>query len=164
MEPNSQHVGSDYAEGLISNLRTVNPKNPPKGDNLPGTAQPVSLGHRVQQALRGGFHREPSGPHSPPSGTISSLVANRRPFLWISVALMAALAVSLLLMWTGEFLQAQDACLGADFCYEENGTDTVATFTALDPEGASVTWYFQTAALDRSIPLTLTRLTLKISA
>ena len=139
MEPNSQHVGSDYAEGLISNMSTVNRKSPPQGDNVPGTAQPASFGHRLQQALRGGFHREPSRPDSSSGRGATALVANRSPFFLIAVALMAALALSLSLWLSGVLVQAQSAQTTVE--YLENSTDEVATFSASDPEGATpVTW------------------------
>ena len=128
MEPNSLQVGSDYAEGLISNMRTVNRKSPPQGDKVPGTAQRASLGHRLQQALRGGFRREPSRPGKPGGGGAGILVANRRPLFLIAFALMAALAVSLSLALVSAQATADT------YRYTEGGTDPVTTFIATDPE------------------------------
>ena len=52
------------------------------------------------------------------------------------LALLAALAVGLLFLLPGGLLQAQDdGMIG----YAENGTDPVATYTGIDPEGRLVT-------------------------
>ena len=145
MEPNSQHVGPDYAEGLINKMRTVIRKSPPQGDNVPGTAQPASFGHRLQQALRGGFHREPSRPDSSSGRGATALVANRSPLFLIAVALMAALALSLSL-WLSGVVQAQDS---TTIEYTENSEDAVVTLSADDPEGATpITWSLPTGGLD----------------
>ena len=56
------------------------------------------------------------------------------PFL----ALLAVLAVGLLFLLPGGLLQAQDG--DARMEYAENGTDPVATYTGLDPEGRPIYW------------------------
>ena len=139
MEPKSLQAGPDYAEGLINKMRTVIRRDPHQGNKVPGTAQPASLGHRLQQTLRGGFHREPSRPDSSFARGATALVANRSPFFLIAVVLMAALAVSLSLWLSGVLVQAQSAQTVVE--YLENSTDEVATFSASDPEGATpITW------------------------
>ena len=50
--------------------------------------------------------------------------------------MLAVLAVGLLFLMPGGPLQAQDGAIE----YAENGTDPVATFTGLDPEGRTVYW------------------------
>ena len=48
--------------------------------------------------------------------------------------------MGLLFLLPGGLLQAQEASMKT-FDYPENGTDAVATFTAVDPEGASpIVW------------------------
>ena len=51
-------------------------------------------------------------------------------------AFLAVLAVGLLFLLPGGFLQAQD---NGPIMYAENGTGPVATYTAVDPEGADIT-------------------------
>ena len=147
MEPKSLNVGPDYAEGLISKMRTLIRKSPPQGDKLPGTAQPASFAHRLQQTLRGGFHREPPQPDSSFGGGATALVAHRSPFFFIAVALMAALALSLSLWLSGVLLvQAQDS---TTIEYTENSEDAVMTLSADDPEGATpITWSLPTDGAD----------------
>ena len=120
-------AGPDYAEGLINKMRTVIRRNPHQGDAAHNTSQSASSGQRLK----------PSGHYSPPSSTVSSFVADRRPF-FIVIALLAALAVSLLFLLPGGLLQAQDA--NGPIEYEENRTDAVATFTAVDPEEKDIDW------------------------
>ena len=124
-------------------MRTVIRKNPPQGDKLPGTAQPAPFAHRLQQTLRGGFHREPSQQDSSSGGGATALVAHRSPFFFIAVALMAALAVSLSLWLSGVLLvQAQDS---TTIDYTENSEDAVVTLSAGDPEAATpITWSLPT--------------------
>ena len=99
--------------------------------------QRTSLGHRLQRALTGGRNRRFPGLHSPPGGAAStSLLANRRLALPI-LAILALLAASLLFLLPGSPLQAQD---DGTIEYAEKGTGLVATYTASDPEGASVRW------------------------
>ena len=133
MEPKSLKAGPDYAEGLINKMKTVFRRSP---DNR------LHQGHTAQSGQQA-FTGKPTWPGSPPDGMAASLMANRRPFFLLAVALMAALAVSLSLLWTGGFLQAQQAgCTPGDnaFCYPENDTAPVATFTAVDPEGKAIVW------------------------
>ena len=64
-----------------------------------------------------------------------SLFLNRRLAFPI-LALLALLAVGLLALLPGGPLRAQEATID----YAENGTDPVATYTAVDPEGAEIVW------------------------
>ena len=52
-------------------------------------------------------------------------------------ALLAVLAVGLLFLLPGGLVWAQDA---ETIEYPENGTGAVATYTAEDPEGTTITW------------------------
>ena len=79
-----------------------------------------------------------SGRQSPPGGPDSASRFPRRytlPF----IALLAALTLGLLFLLPGGLLQAQDGGT-IMYMYPENGTEPVATFTAVDPEGADVVW------------------------
>ena len=76
------------------------------------------------------------GSHSTGGGAASSLLLNKRftlPFL----AVLAALAVGLLFLLPGGLLHAQNDGM---IEYPENGTRAVATYTATDPEGATIMW------------------------
>ena len=78
-----------------------------------------------------------SGRQSPPGGPDSASRFPRRytlPF----IALLAALALCLLFLLPGGFVQAQDAA--DSIMYAEKGTGPVATYTAEDPEGTAITW------------------------
>ena len=68
--------------------------------------------------------------------------AKRRRHAFSAVAFLAVLAVGLLFLLPGGLLQAQDA---SPINYPENGTDPVATYTGLDPEGRTVYWSLLTA-------------------
>ena len=63
--------------------------------------------------------------------------AKRRRHAFSAVAFLAVLAVGLLFLLPGGLLQAQD---DGTIEYAENGTDPVATYTGLDPEGRPVYW------------------------
>ena len=54
----------------------------------------------------------------------------------LSFLAASLLAVSLMFMLPGGLLHAQTGPIE----YPENGTGAVATFTAIDPEGESITW------------------------
>ena len=128
---NPNHIGDDS----VPSTRMTTQSSPPS--LAPKTAQRTSLGRRFQRALTGGPNRRFPGLHSPLGGTTStSLLANRRLAFPI-VALLAALAVGLLFLLPGGPLHAQDA---GTIDYAENGTGSVATYTASDPEGAMVKW------------------------
>ncbi len=103
----------------------------------PKTAQRTSLGHRLQRALTGGPNRRSPGLHPSPGGAASlPSFLNRRLALPI-LAILALLAASLLFLLPSSPLQAQD---DGTIEYAEKGTGPVATYTASDPEGASVRW------------------------
>ena len=128
---NPNHIGDDSVASTRmttqSSLSSLAPK----------TAQRTSLGHRFQRALTGGPNRRFPGLHPSPGGAASlSLFSNRRLALPI-LAILALLAASLLFLQPGSPLQAQD---GGTIEYAENGTDPVATYTAVDPEGAAIKW------------------------
>ena len=76
-----------------------------------------------------------NGP-TPDRGSVPN-PGKRRRHAFSAVAFLAVLAVGLLFLLPGGRLQAQDA---SPFNYPENGTDPVATYTGLDPEGRTVYW------------------------
>ena len=125
---NPNHIGDD---SVASTRMTAQP--PPS--LAPKTAHRTSLGHRFQRALTGGPNGRFPGLHSHPGGAAStSLLANRRLAFPI-LALLALLTASLLFLLSGGPLHAQEAAIQ----YPENGTAAVATYTAVDPEGADIT-------------------------
>ena len=63
--------------------------------------------------------------------------AKRRRHAFSAVAFLAVLAVGLLFLLPGGLLQAQD---DGTIEYAENGTDPVATYTGIDPEGRPIYW------------------------
>ena len=89
------------------------------------------MGHRFLGALTRGPYRKFSGSRPP------SRLRNRGLALPV-LALLAALTLGLLFMLPGNPLHAQEAATELE--YAENGTDPVATFTAVDPEGRTVYW------------------------
>ena len=75
----------------------------------------------------------------------STLVSRR--FGFPLLALLAALAASLLFLLPGGPVHAQDA----DLTHPENSTDAVATFTAADPEGRPVYWSLATQEVNGEV-------------
>ena len=105
------------------------------------SAQPTSLGHRLQGTLTSGLGRKfPAA--SPPSGGATSppFLMNRRLSFPI-LALLAVLALSLLFLMPGGPAQAQQAEMGVDTIpFDENDPDAVRTFTSEDPEEHEIEW------------------------
>ena len=131
---NPNRMGDDS----VASTRMTAQSTCPSPSLAPKTAQRTSLGHRLQRALTGGPNRRFPGLHSPPGGTASpSLLLNRRLAFPI-LALLALLTASLLFLLPGGLVWAQDA--DGPIMYAENGTDPVATYTAVDPEGKSIVW------------------------
>ena len=103
------------------------------------SAQPTSLGHRLQGALTSGLDRKFSAASPPSGGATSPPLLMKRRFSFPILALLAALAFSLLFLLPGSPLQAQGA--QQSFPFVENGEGPVATFTASDPEDVSpIVW------------------------
>ena len=88
-------------------------------------------------ALTKGSDRKFPGLHPPLGGATSPSLPTNRRFAFPILALLAALAVGLLFLLPGGLLQAQD---DGTIEYAENGTDPVATYTGIDPEGRPVHW------------------------
>ena len=136
-------MGPDYLEGLKSKMTAIN--NPASPSSAHKSAQPTSLGHRLQVALTGGLGRKLSAasPHLAAPLPLPSLQTNASPSLIL--ALLAALTIGLLLLLPGGPVQAHDPePTGHDTVdhvhYAEKGTDPVRTFTAPDPEEDSIEW------------------------
>ena len=116
-----------YVEGLINNMKVIQKILPPSPLRLLGS------GSRQQTLSRPGSS----------SGGASLLLRKRlTPTLLV---LLAALAVGLLFLLPGGLLQAQQDNM-TTVSYAENGEGPVATFTATDPEGDTVTWDLETGA------------------
>ena len=121
-------------EGSVTPPRMTAESHPP--ESAAKAAGRTSLGQRFQRALAGGPNRRFPGLHPSPGGAASlSPFLNRRLALPI-LAILALLAASLLFLLPGGPLQAQDSSI----TYEENGTESLATFTGSDPEGRPVYW------------------------
>ena len=88
-------------------------------------------------ALTKGSDRKFPGLHPPLGGATSPSLPTNRRFAFPMLALLAALAVGLLFLLPGGLLQAQD---DGTIEYAENGTDPVATYTGIDPEGRPIYW------------------------
>ena len=113
MEPGSPTADSDYREGLVHKMKTTIHK----------IASLASYRHRGSDRATG------------PGGTSHSAALSARPAAYMALALLAALAVGFLLLRPGGLVFAQDAAI----MYAEDRTDEVATYTAVDPEGADIT-------------------------
>ena len=100
--------------------------------------QRTSPRRRLQRSLAGGPNRRPPGLHPSLGGAASlSPFLNRRLAFSILFSILALLAASLLFLLPGSLLRAQE---GGTIEYPERETYPVATYTASDPEGASVRW------------------------
>ena len=88
-------------------------------------------------ALTKGSDRKFLGLHPSPGGATSPSLSTNRRFAFPILALLAVLAVGLLFLLPGSLLQAQD---DGTMEYAENGTDPVATYTGIDPEGRPIYW------------------------
>ena len=123
-------VGSDYVEGLISKMRNIHKSTPPsfrRRENAAAIVKATPTG-----ALTKGPDRKFPGLHPPLGGATSPSLSTNRRFAFPILALLAALAVGLLFLLPGGLLQAQSS--DGAIMYPENGTDPVATYTAVDPE------------------------------
>ena len=98
------------------------------------------LVHNMMTAIRKTISPARNDTAAGPGGTPRSVALNPRAGL-VALALFAAMAVGMLYLLPGSPLHAQDA---GPIEYAENGTDPVATFTATDPEGETITWSLAT--------------------
>ena len=134
VEPDLLLIGSDYVEGLISKMRNIRKSTHPSFRRRENAAAIVKA--PPPGALTKGPDRKFPGLHPPPGGATSPFLSTNRRFPFPILALLAALAVGLLFLLQGGIAGAQDASI----MYAENGTDPVATYTAVDPEGAAIAW------------------------
>ena len=128
-------IGWDYVEGLISKMRDTHKSTPPSFRRRENAAAIVKA--PPPGALTKGPDRKFPRLHPPLGGATSPSLPTNRRFAFPILALLAVLAVGLLFMLPGGLLQAQD---DGTIEYAENGTDPVATYTGLDPEGRPVYW------------------------
>ena len=118
-------IRSDYVEGLISKMRNIHKSTPPsfrRRENAAAIVKAPPLGINFK-----------NGP-TPDRGAVPN-PAKRRRHAFSAVAFLAVLAVGLLFLLPGGLLQAQD---DGTIEYAENGTDPVATYTAVDPEMTAI--------------------------
>ena len=123
-------------EGLISKMRNIHKSTPSSFRRRENAAAIVKA--PPPGALTKGPDRKFPGLHPPPGGATSPSLSTNRRFAFPILALLAVLAVGLLFLLPGGPLQAQDA--DGPIMYAENGTGPVATYTAEDPEGTTITW------------------------
>ena len=110
------------------------------------TAHRPSPRQRLLAALAGLLPRNLLA-SNPPSGRTNSSSSYKGASRALGVtALLAVLAVGLLFLLPGGLVRAQDA---GTIGYPENGTDAVATFTAVDPEADHITWSLSGVDADR---------------
>ena len=109
------------------------------------TARQTSTGRRIVGVLASGLGRRSSSHYSPTGSPNSPSLLARRQFAFPMLAALAvaALGLSLLLLYNSAFAQAT-----ADtYQYPEKGDNPVVVFTASDPEGVSpVVWSVLTDA------------------
>ena len=141
IEPELLLIESDYAEGLISKMRNIHKSTRPSFRRRENAA--VIVKAPPPGALTKGSDRKFPGLHPPLGGATSPSFPTNRRFAFPILALLAALAVGLLFLLPGGLLQAQD---DGTIEYAENGTDPVATYTGIDPEGRTVYWLLSTTA------------------
>ena len=142
IEPELLLIGSDYVEGLISKMRNIHKSTPPSFRRRENAAAIVKA--PPPGALTKGPDRKFPGLHPPLGGATSPSLPTNRRFAFPILALLAALAAGLLFLLPGGLLQAQD---DGTIEYAENGTDPVATYTGIDPEGRTVYWSLLAAIL-----------------
>ena len=130
IEPELLLIESDYAEGLISKMRNIHESTAPSFRRRENAATIVKA-PPPPGALTKGSDRKFPGLHPPLGGATSPSLSTNRRFAFPILALLAVLAVGLLFLLPGGPLQAQD---GGTIMYPENGTELVATYTAVDPE------------------------------
>ena len=104
--------------------------------SLDDTARQTSAGRRIVGVLASGLGRRSSSHYSPTDSPNSPSLLVRRQFAFPILAVLAVAALGLWLLLPGGALHAQEAAIE----YDENGTDPVATLTAVDPEGDAVIW------------------------
>ena len=105
--------------------------------SLDETARQTSAGRRIVGVLASGLGRRSSSHYSPTDSPNSPSLLARRQFAFPILAVLAVAALGLWLLLPGGALRAQDA---GPIEYAENGTDPVATYTAVDPEGVAIKW------------------------
>ena len=127
-------------EGSVTPPRMTARISPPPAPTYSG-AQPVQpLGGLLRSVLARLFHRRssPPNPNNPPSNRSSSSLPISASRALGGLAVVLALTVGMLFLLPGGPAWAQDA---KTIEYAENGTDPVATYTAVDPEQtAIVSW------------------------
>ena len=127
---NPNHIG----DGSVASTRMTTRSTPPSLASK--TAHRPSPRQRLLAALAGLLPRNLLA-SNPPSGRTNSSSSYKGASRALGVtAFLAALAVGLLFLLPGGPAWAQAGTIE----YPENGTDAVATFTAVDPEADHITW------------------------
>ena len=93
--------------------------------------------------LASGLGRRSSSHYSPTDSPNSPSLLVKRQFAFPILAVLAVAALGLWLLLPGGALHAQDS---DPIMYAENGTDPVATYTAVDPEGSAIASWTLTGA------------------
>ena len=133
---------SNYVEGMISKMTNIStPRTPSLASKR---AQRTSSGRRLPAALTGRVDRKFSAASPPSGGTASPPLPLNRRFIFPILAVLAALAFSLLFLVPGGPAQADDPVTHEPEIYHvhyaEKGTGPVRAFTAPDPEEHGIQW------------------------
>ena len=110
----------------------MNASHPPDSQST----RRASSGSRFPAGLTGLLGGNFSSPNPPSNGATSLSVHMGASRVLTGIAILATLILGLWLLLPGGALRAQDAAIE----YAENGTDPVATYTAVDPEGVAIKW------------------------
>ena len=132
MRRDKKEVRSGQEAGFSAEPTRIDMQSSPR--NLDETARQTSAGRRIVGVLASGLGRRSSSHYSPTDSPNSPSLLVKRQFAFPILAVLAVAALGLWLLLPGGALRAQDAAIE----YAENGTDPVATYTAVDPEGADV--------------------------
>ena len=133
---------SNYVEGMISKMTNIyTPRTPSLASKR---AQRTSSGRRLPAVLTGRVDRKFSAASPPSGGTASPPLPLNRRFIFPILAVLAALAFSLLFLVPGGPAQADDPVTHEPEIdhvhYAEKGTGPVRAFTAPDPEEHGIQW------------------------
>ena len=133
-----KEVRSGQEAGFSAEPTRIDMQSSPR--SLDETARQTSAGRRIVGVLASGLGRRSSSHYSPTDSPNSPSLLVRRQFAFPILAVLAVAALGLWLLLPGGALRAQDDAIE----YPENGTDPVATYTAVDPEGKSIVWSLAT--------------------
>ena len=134
MRRDKKEVRSGQEAGFSAEPTRIDMQSSPR--NLDETARQTSAGRRIVGVLASGLGRRSSSHYSHTDSPNSPSLLVKRQFAFPILAVLAVAALGLWLLLPGGALRAQES--GA-IEYAEKRTGSVATYTAVDPEGAAIT-------------------------